>query len=272
MRQSTGWIALFMAGVLAIAGAAAAADEGTQQTVIVILDTRATDEALDELDEEVGRIIEKIAEEGLYDELANDLANLIGGKHDLFLTLPSLLGFAMTYWMDTLTQIDDNVDDAVAEMEESSDKWQRAISLLREAQHEARTMKRFIRDGGGSEQAVSTCSVLIDCLQLAQQETVDIVRCHGCLGMGTIEGLHALAEQIHDLKDQLIDELPDVDAGGGPMRPVSIRQLYDSYRDMNAWLAIGVIAAVDESTTGVVAALLEFERLKHSFAEALNME
>lgn len=270
MQRTRFCIVIFAISLLVAVGLTAAPEEGTQEIVIRIIDTSATKSELDELNREVSRIIDKVNEEGLYEELASDLVNLIAGKHDLFLTLPSLLGYAMTYWMDTLTLIDDNVEQAVSEMNESPENWQQAVSALREAQHAARTMKRFIRDNGGSEQAIEICDDLIDLLQQAQVEAVSIYRYEGYLGLGTLGALQTLAQDVHDTKSDLIDALPDVDLGFPPT--VSLRKLYDAYNEMNASLASALYSALDESPSGVQLDLLRFEGEKHNFAQTLTLD
>jgi len=270
MERSRFCIVILAISLLVAVGLTATAEEGTQEIVIRIIDHSATKSELDELNQEVSRIIDKVNEEGRYEELASDLINLIGGKHDLFLTLPSLLGYAMTYWMDTLTLIDDNVEQAVSEMNESPENWQKAVSALREAQHAARTMKQFIRDNGGSEQAIESCDTLIDLLQQAQLEAVAIYRYEGYLGLGTLEELRRLAQEIHDTKSELIDALPDVEWGFPPTVP--LWELYDAYTAMNASLASALESALDESASGVQLALLLFEDEKHAFARTLNLD
>ena len=270
MERSRFCIVILAISLLVAVGLTAAAEEGTQEIVIRIIDTSATKNELDELNQEVNRIIDKVNEEGCYEELASDLINLIGGKHDLFLTLPSLLGYAMTYWMDTLTLIDNNVEQAVSEMNESPENWSKAVSALREAQHEVRTMKRFIQDNGGSEKAVEICDDLIDLIQLAQIEAVAIYRYEGYLGFGTLGHLRRLAQEIHDTKEDLIDALPEVEWGFPPY--VSARDLYDAYTRMNAGLASALQSAVDESASEVVLALLGFEAEKHDLARTLNLD
>jgi len=270
MQHARFCIFILAIGLVVALSLAAAAEEGTQEIVIRIIDTSATKSELDELNQEVGRIIDKVNEEGLYEELASDLVNLIGGKHDLFLTLPSLLGYAMTYWMDTLTLIDDNVEQAVSEMNASPENWQKAVSALQEAQHAAQTMKRFIRDNGGSEQAIEICDDLIDLLQQAQAEAVAIYRYEGYLGLGTLGALQAAAQDVHDTKSELIDALPDVDLGFPPTVP--LRKLYDAYNKMNASLASALYSTLDESPSGVQLALLRFEDEKHDFAQTLNLD
>ncbi len=269
MQRRRFCIAILAFGLLVAVALTAAAEEGTQEIVIRIIDTSATKTALDELNQEVSRIIDKLTEEGLYEKLASDLINLIGGKHDLFLTLPSLLGYAMTYWMDTLTLIDNNVEQAVSEMDTSLENWQKAVSALREAQHEARTMKRFIRDNGGSEKAIETCDTLIDLLQQAQLQAVAIYSDEAYQVFGTLT-LHAAAQDIHETKSELIDALPDVEWGFPPY--VSAHDLYDAYTSMNAWLASSLQSAVDESVSEVVLALLGFETEKHDLARILNLD
>jgi len=270
MERSRFCIVILAIGLLVAVALTAAAEEGTQEIVIRIIDSSATKTALDELDQEVGRIIDKVNEGGLYEELVSDLINLIGSKHDLFLTLPSLLGYAMTYWMDTLTLIDDNVEQAVSEMDASPKNWQKAVSALREAQHEARTMKRFIRDNGGSQKAIETCDTLIDLLQQAQLQAVAIYRYGGYLGLGTLGALQALAQDVHDTKNKLMDALPDVE-WGFPLT-VPLRELYDAYTKMNTWLTYALQSALDESASEVVFALLGFETEKHDLARILNLD
>ena len=269
MERSRFCIVILAISLLVAVGLTATAEEGTQEIVIRIIDHSATKSELDELNQEVSRIIDKVNEEGRYEELASDLINLIGGKHDLFLTLPSLLGYAMTYWMDTLTLIDDNVEQAVSEMNESPENWQKAVSALREAQHAARTMKQFIRDNGGSEQAIESCDTLIDLLQQAQLQAVAIYSDKAYQVFGTLI-LQASAQDVHDTKSELIDALPDVE-WGFPLT-VPLRELYDAYTDMNEWLTYALQSALDESASDVVLALLGFETEKHDLARILNLD
>ena len=65
MQRSRFCIVILAIGLLVAVALTAAAEEGTQEIVIRIIDSSATKTALDELDQEVGRIIDKVNEEGL---------------------------------------------------------------------------------------------------------------------------------------------------------------------------------------------------------------